>query len=168
MDKQNGQVTILSSLQVDQKINRISRQILENYHDEKEIVLVGIAKRGYKLAERIDAILTRISENKITLASLSIHKDKPLSEECRLSLDTKHLNGKVVIVVDDVLNSGRTLIYACKYLLDFTPRKMKTVVLVDRKHRKFPVRADFVGLTLSTTLEEHISVDFEKDHVILA
>ena len=167
MGQLNQQVAILSAKQIDQKIKRIAHQILENFHKEAEIVLVGVAKKGTLLASRLTEELNAISEINTILCDIVIDKDQPLSKPCEITINPEELRGKVVILIDDVLNSGRTLIYACRYLLEFEPRKMKTAVLVDRRHRKFPIRADFVGLTLSTTLEEHISVDFEKNQVEL-
>ena len=156
---------ILSTIQVEQKIHRIAHQILEKNYDEKEIVLIGIANRGYLLAEKIYATLLNITKIKVTLHKLKLHKDKPLDNDVDFSADLDYLNNKSIILIDDVLNSGRTLIYAARYILDSDIKYLTTVVLVDRKHRKFPIKANFVGLTLSTTLQEHISVDFEKSGI---
>jgi len=156
---------ILSTIQVEQKIQRIAHQILEKNYDEKEIVLIGIANRGYLLAEKINAALQNITKIKVTLHKLKLHKDKPLDNDVDFSEDLDYLNNKSIILIDDVLNSGRTLIYATRYILDSDIKYLTTVVLVDRKHRKFPIKANFVGLTLSTTLQEHISVDFEKSGI---
>ena len=154
---------ILSPLQVKQKIERIAHEIWENDFDEKEIVLVGIANRGYQVAEKISAVLKNISPFQVELLKIELHKDLPLENDIVLSAPLDSLNGKTIVLIDDVLNSGRTLIYAARYLLTVPIKKLNTVVLVDRRHRKFPIKADFVGLTLSTTLKEHISVEFEKD-----
>ena len=161
----NIKTLILSAKQVEQKIQRIAHQILEKNYDEKEIVLIGIANRGYLLAEKINAALQNITKIKVTLHKLKLHKDKPLDNDVDFSTDLDYLNNKSIILIDDVLNSGRTLIYATRYILDSDIKYLTTVVLVDRKHRKFPIKANFVGLTLSTTLQEHISVDFEKSGI---
>ena len=158
----NLKTLILSATQVEQKIQRIAHQILEKNYDEKEIVLIGIANRGYLLAEKINATLQSITEIKVTLHKLKLHKDKPLDNDVDFSADLDYLNNKSIILIDDVLNSGRTLIYATRYILESDIKYLTTVVLVDRKHRKFPIKANFVGLTLSTTLQEHISVDFKE------
>jgi pyrimidine operon attenuation protein/uracil phosphoribosyltransferase len=158
----NVKTLILSATQVEQKTQRIAHQILEKNYDEKEIVLIGIANRGYLLAEKINAILQNITEIKVTLHKLKLHKDKPLDNDVDFSTDLDYLNNKSIILIDDVLNSGRTLIYATRYILESKLKYLTTVVLVDRKHRKFPIKANFVGLTLSTTLQEHISVDFKE------
>ena len=93
-------------------------------------------------------------------------KKKPLNSGLNSEIESKKLKNKAVILVDDVLNSGKTLVYATKFLLDFEVKNLQTVCLIDRKHRKFPIRADFVGLTLSTTLQEHITVEFGKDDIV--
>ena len=103
-----------------------------------------------------------ISNGKITLTKLEISKDDPLSEEIAFDMEISDLEGRPVLLVDDVLNSGRTLIYAATLLLKANLKRLATAVLVDRRHRKYPIRADFVGLALSTTIEETIKVDFEK------
>jgi pyrimidine operon attenuation protein / uracil phosphoribosyltransferase len=162
---ENVKTLILSAIQVEQKIQRIAHQILEKNYDEKEIILIGIANRGYLLAEKINAALQTITEIKVTLHKLKLHKDKPLDNDIDFSTDLDYLNNKSIILIDDVLNSGRTLIYATRYILESKLKYLTTVVLVDRKHRKFPIKANFVGLTLSTTLQEHISVDFKEDGI---
>ena len=158
----NVKTLILSATQVEQKTQRIAHQILEKNYDETEIVLIGIANRGYLLAEKINTILQSITEITVTLHKIKLHKDKPLSNDVEFSTDLDYLNNKSIILIDDVLNSGRTLIYATRYILESDIKYLTTVVLVDRKHRKFPIKANFVGLTLSTTLQEHISVDFKE------
>lgn len=157
---------ILNHDEITKKINRIAFQIYEDNYAEKEIVLVGIASKGYLLANKIAAQLTKISSIKIINASLTINKDEPLSEEIQLSILPKELKNKVVILVDDVLNSGKTLIYGVKYLLNFDMKRMSTVVLVDRNNKRYPIGTHYVGLSLSTTLKNHISVDFTNGKMV--
>jgi len=156
---------ILNNEQVSQKINRISYQIFEDNHTEKEIIIVGIAKKGYLFAQKLVEQLNKIATIKITLAKLTIDKDTPTQNQAELSIDTLLLNDKVVIIADDVLNTGKALIYGVKYLLDFPIKKMSTVVLVDRNHKKYPIGTHYVGLSLSTTLQNHISVEFKGDKI---
>ncbi len=156
-------VTVLNSDQVDQKTERLAHQIYEHFHLEDEVILVGIANKGFQFAENLHTHLSRISDNTITLASMTLDKEHPFQKDCTFSIEADSMLGKTIVLVDDVLNSGKTLIYACKHILEHQPKKISTVVLVDRRHRKFPIRADYVGLTLSTTLEEHITVDFEQN-----
>ncbi|MFT4753468.1 MAG: pyrimidine operon attenuation protein/uracil phosphoribosyltransferase [Salibacteraceae bacterium] len=162
MTTSETRTVILDHKQVSQKITRIAHEIIENNFVEKSLVIMGIKSEGFVLAERLVKILTQISDMDIVLHEVSIDKKKPLSSGLVSSIEENELNNKAVILVDDVLNSGKTLVYATKFLLDHKIKRLQTVCLVDRKHRKFPIRADFVGLTLSTTLQEHITVEFGK------
>jgi pyrimidine operon attenuation protein/uracil phosphoribosyltransferase len=153
---------ILNSNQIRQKIDRIAYQIYENNFREKEIIIEGIASRGYLLAQRLAEKLGEITKIKITLAEITVNKENPLEEEVKLSIKPQKFSGKVVIVVDDVLNSGKTLIYGLTPFLMLPVKRLTTVVLVDRNHNRFPIKADFVGVSLATTLQEHISVELTK------
>jgi len=152
---------ILDHSQIVQKLKRMAFEIYEFNHTEKEVVFVAVERKGLKLAERIIPLLSEVADFKITLLSLKIDKKDPLKTP-ELNGDGKQLAGKSVVILDDVLNSGRTLMYAACHVVQWKVAKLRTVVLVDRKHRKFPIKADFVGLTLSTTLQDHIEVVFEK------
>ncbi len=152
------QIAILSSLQVEQKLQRIARELIELHYDKEEIVIIGISDRGVKIAKKIQCILNQISKLKLSFLTLTLNKDNPNAHTIKLSGDKAKLTNKAVILIDDVLNSGKTLIHATSFLLEEDILQLNTVVLVDRRHRLFPIRADFVGLTLSTTLKEHISV----------
>lgn len=157
---------VLNEKQIHQKIQRIAHEIYENHYKEKELVIVGIKDSGLIMAERLTKLIEEISEIKVSLHSIELHKDKPIENPIVFSGDQNSLKNKAVIIVDDVLNSGRTLIHVVKYLLDKPVKSLKTVVLVDRFHRKFPVRADIVGMTLSTNIKEHVSVDFKKPEAV--
>jgi len=156
---------ILNSQQIHQKINRISYQIYEDNYTEDEIIVVGIANKGYLLATKIVKQLNKIASCKITLAKLTINKDNPIENNGQLDISSEQLNDKVVILVDDVLNTGKALIYGVKYLLDFPIKKISTAVLVDRNHKKYPIGTHYVGLSLSTTLQNHISLEFNKSEI---
>ncbi len=153
---------ILNSLQIEQKVNRIAYEIYENNYDEKEIIIAGISTNGYLLAKRIASFLAEISKIKIILIEIKINKENPVEEEIKISLSQKELNNKVIVLVDDVLNSGKTLIFGAKPFLESSVKRLTTAVLVNRGHHRYPIRADFVGLSLSTTLQEHISVELTK------
>ena len=153
---------VLNPDQIEQKVNRLAYQIYENNCNEKEIVIAGIKGRGFLFAKWITRILDDISSIKVRVGEVSINKAEPLSEPIKFSIKEKDLKDKVVIVVDDVVNSGRTLIYGVNYFLKFPVKKLRTMVMVDRSHNTFPVRADFVGISLSTTLQEHVSVELSK------
>jgi len=161
----NNKTLILNNKQVCQKIDRISYQIFEDNYSEKEIIVVGIANKGYLFAKRIADQLNKITSIDITLAKLTLNKEEPITANSKLDIDTELLNNKVIILVDDVLNSGKALIYGVKYLLDFPIKKMSTVVLVDRNHKRYPIGTHYVGLSLSTTLQNHISVEFKGSNI---
>ncbi len=157
-----SKVKILSTLQIRQKLNRLAFEVYENNFSEKELLVVGIDGNGYKVAQQLGDKLKEISPLKITLGKIKLNKDKPWEGEPKTDFEDKAFVNKTIILVDDVLNSGKTLMYAVKLFLDKPVKKINTVVLVDRSHTRFPVKADYVGLTLSTTLQEHIEADFSK------
>lgn len=139
-------------------MNRLAWQVYEMCSDEREIVIAGIAENGFRLAKQIAVILSGISPIKTQVIEIRINKEQPL-ETPQVSVELKSLEGKTVIVVDDVSNSGRTLMYGVKYFLEFPVRAIHTLVLVDRDHNRYPIKANFVGLSLATTLQEHITVE---------
>ena len=150
---------VLNETQVEQKINRIAYQLYEDNADEKSLVIAGVAPNGFRIANKIAAALKKLSPMKVEILEVVIEKDKPLSKEIKLSMDPENLKGKVIILVDDVFNSGRTMIYALRPFLSVEAKKIRTVVLVDRSHKQFPIAADYVGISLATTMQEHISVE---------
>lgn len=156
------QTLILTSKQIQQKINRIAYEIYENNYNEKEIIIAGIADNGYFLAKRIADVLKKIADIEIKLISIKIDKQNPLSEDIKIDLSEKELKNKVIVLVDDVLNSGKTLMFGAKPFLTTPVKRLITAVLVDRGHNRYPIKADFVGLSLSTTLREHITVEIDK------
>ncbi len=156
------QTIVLRHEQIAQKINRIAHELYENFFEADKVILLGVAGQGYLLAERLAARLAHISSLQWELGKITLHKDNPLEREVQLSIPLEALKGQYVVLIDDVLNSGKTLIYAARYVLQAPVKRLSTVCLVDRRHRKFPIRADFVGLTLSTTLQEHIVVQFQS------
>ena len=150
---------ILNSKQIEQKINRIAYEIYENNYDEKDIIIAGIGGNGFLLAKRIVDVLQNISPLQIKLIEIIIDKKNPLSKEIKIELSDEELKNKVIVLVDDVLNSGKTLIFGAKPFLSTPVKRLTTAVLVDRGHNRYPIKADFVGLSLSTTLQEHITVE---------
>ena len=150
---------VLNKTQIEQKINRIAYQIFEDNFEEKEIIIAGIAPNGFVLAKKIARVIEKISSMKVLLLEVALDKDSPLSKEINLSIPADKLKNKVIILVDDVLNSGRTLIYGLSPFLKTAIKKIRTVVLVDRNHKRFPIGADYVGLSLATTMQELISVE---------
>lgn len=156
---------ILNNKQIEQKIKRIAYQIYENNIDEKEIFIAGIAQNGHKLAQRLKKELDTISDLSIVIGKLTLDKKNPL-KTVSCDAETEVYQEKSVILVDDVLNSGSTLIYGTKYFLDVPLKKLQTVVLVDRSHKRFPIKADFKGISLSTSLSETVKVTFSTKNKV--
>jgi pyrimidine operon attenuation protein/uracil phosphoribosyltransferase len=155
-------VEILNTQQIQQKLNRLAYEIYEHTLEEKEIILTGIEGNGYLVAKKLTAILKKIAPYKVTLGKITLDKKNPLAKKPIVDFTEKDYKNKTIFVVDDVLNSGKTLIYAVQLFLTQPIKKLHTVILVDRSHTQYPVKADFVGLSLSTTLQEHIVADFSK------
>jgi pyrimidine operon attenuation protein / uracil phosphoribosyltransferase len=149
-------VLILSEKTAEQKMVRMCYEILENNIDENELIIAGIRESGSVIARNIQRILKEISSFKIELITLNL--DKKMPNEVSLSKPVNPEN-KVVIVVDDVSNSGKTLLYALKPFLNFHPKKIQILVLVERTHKAFPVKPDYTGLSVATTMQEHIHVE---------
>jgi len=151
---------IVTAEKVYQKIKRIAFEIAEDNYDEKEIVIAGICKatEGYAFAALIYNELKQILSANITLTHIELDKNDPGNSAVELNLTEDDIDNKTIILIDDVANTGRTLLYAIKPLLNYSPKKIRNAVLVERKHKLFPVSPDYVGLSLSTTMHEHIKV----------
>lgn len=160
---------ILDHHQINHKIKRIAYQIYESNVDETEIILAGIWKNGFELAVKLKRELEKISEIQVTLCEVHIDKKNPLMG-VETSLAPDAYREKALVLTDDVLHSGTTLIYGVRHFLDVPLKRFKTAVLVNRSHKKYPVKADFKGISLSTSLHETIEVHFsdEGDMVKLA
>lgn len=150
---------LLNASQIRQRIQRLAWQLYEDNSGEQEIVLAGIVQTGHQVALKLAEALREISPLKVTVITVKIDKHRQVAGSVELSVPGEEFKGKVVVLVDDVLNSGKTLLYAMKPFLQIDIRKLRTVVLVDRNHRRFPITADFSGMTLATTLKEHITVE---------
>lgn len=153
---------ILNHQQIEQKINRLAHQIIENTFDEAVIYIGGISGNGLKLAELLRTVLLVHTTQQIIPFHITMNKEEPVNHPITLSIPADHTKDACIILVDDVLNSGKTMQYALGKLLEQPVRMIKTVALVDRKHRRFPIKADFVGISLSTTLKERVEVTFEE------
>jgi len=148
---------ILSTKQIEHKIERMAYQILEANREPKEIIIAGIVANGYAVAERIAHYMRQISDKKIVLCRVEMDKKNPLNP-IHTSIELASLENKSVTIVDDVLHSGTTLIYAVRHFLQVPLQMCTTAVLVDRNHKKFPIKADFKGVSLSTSINENVSV----------
>lgn len=150
---------ILNHQQIEHKIRRIAYQIYETNLNEPEFILAGIQENGYILAEKLYTELSQICDIPIKLCKVKINKNNVL-EPISTSLSKEEYINRSVVLVDDVLSTGTTLIYGVKHFLEVPLKRLKTAVLVDRNHKKYPVKADFKGISLSTSLQEHIEVRF--------
>jgi pyrimidine operon attenuation protein/uracil phosphoribosyltransferase len=149
---------ILGAKEVQNKICRLAFEIYESNFQEKEIALVGIEPNGAVLATLLKNEIERISPLIVRFSTIKLDKDSPLSK-VNISLKVDQVSKTSVILVDDVLNSGRTMFYSFKPFLESELYKVQVAVLVDRAHKKFPISADFVGYSLGTTLQEFVEVN---------
>ena len=154
---------ILTHKEIAHKTKRIAYQIFETFVNEEEVILAGIANNGYLFAQKIAAELALISDLKVTLCEVKINKQNPQSP-VTTSIPSAEYQNKALVLIDDVLSTGTTLIYGVKHFLEVPLSKFKTAVLVDRNHKKYPVKADFKGISLSTSLQEHTQVVFEENN----
>jgi pyrimidine operon attenuation protein/uracil phosphoribosyltransferase len=155
-------IPILNHQQIQQKLDRIAYQILEDNLDETELIIAGILPRGNFLAARLKKILDTIAPFSSRLITIEIEKESS-KLAAKTDTDLSVCENKVVILVDDVLNSGKTLAYGFGVFLDVPLKKLRTVVLVDRNHKNFPVTTDYAGVALSTVLKEHVEVVLNED-----
>lgn len=152
---------ILDKKQIQQKIERMAYEILEDNLNEKEIIMAGIVDKGYTIAKQIKKALESISDIQVTLMKIELDKDST-HLQAMTDIEVAKASNKVVILVDDVLNSGRTLAYGLGVFLDIPLKKLRTLVLIDRSHRIFPVSPDYTGLELATILKEHVEVVLDE------
>lgn len=152
---------ILDNNQIQQKIKRIAFQIYESNSTENKMVIAGIAGNGYQLALKIKEALESIAPIEIILCEVKINKKNPL-RPISTSIPLELMQNLSIVLVDDVLSTGKTLIYGVAHFLQVPLKQLKTAVLINRNHKKYPVKADFKGLSLSTTSQEHISIEIEK------
>src|SRR5690606_29705911 len=152
---------IISHKQVKQKIKRVAIEILEHNFDQKIIYLVGVNNNGFRFAKLIQREMQEHGRAEVRLINVRLNAADPLADPISLSVDPDTLSDRHIVVVDDVANSGRTLFYAMKPLLGILPGKVEAAVLVDRTHKLFPIKVDYVGMSLATTLKQNIQVDLD-------
>tara|TARA_B100000963_G_C22549520_1_gene636086 strand:- start:176 stop:676 length:501 start_codon:yes stop_codon:yes gene_type:complete len=155
---------ILDNKKIKKILTRIAYQIVEINLNESEIFLVGVQKNGFEIAQLINSELEKISKLKTNVVSISIDKKKP-NKKIYSDLNLELISNKNIILVDDVLNTGKTLIHAVKYLLNSTLTKLITVVLIDRNHKIFPIKVDIKGTSISTTIDQRIDVIVENGNL---
>lgn len=156
---------IFNENDVRNKIKRLALQILEDHYNESELHLIGVAPGGNILATALKNSIQKIKPVEVTEHTISLNKKSPLDDKILLSVEAQKLTDKCVILVDDVVNTGKTSFYAMQPLVDVRLKSLKVAVLVDRLHKKFPVHCDYVGNTLSTTMQEHIDVKYQDNRI---
>ncbi len=154
---------ILEHQEIQFKIRRIAYQIYETFSDEDRIVVAGIEGGGSVFAGRLADILEEITQAEIVRAKIFMDKEDPISSPIRTDVTEEVYRNRCVVVVDVVLNSGTTLMYGVAHFLKTPLKKLKTAVLVNRNHKRYPVKADYKGISLSTSLNEHVRVRFRKN-----
>ena len=145
------------------KLKRIALEVAERNFNEKELLLIGIKENGIVIAQIISKLMKDVFTGSISVVALSMNKKKPTTITIEKDID---VDGKTILLIDDVANSGRTMLYALKPLLEKHPKKIQTLALVERTHKTFPVDVDYVGLSISTTLNEHITIEVGEDKVM--
>lgn len=153
---------ILTSAAAVMKLRRIAYEILENNRGETHLILAGIQDSGFVVAQQLKSVLGEISNISTELITISFDKKLPSTIDVSPKLD---FTNKIIIIIDDVTNSGKTLLYALKPFLEYYPRKIQTLVLVERSHKTYPIHPDYVGLTLATTLQDHIYVEVKDNEI---
>ena len=156
---------ILNAKQTHQKIVRIAHEIIEQNYNESTIIIAGVYDRGYTFAKLLETELNKISKIHTELIKITLDKKAPLQSEISLDKEIESIENKVIILTDDVLNTGKTTAYSLKPFLNKKIKKLQTAFIVDRGHKSFPISADYIGYSLSTTLQEHIDVILEGDEM---
>ncbi|MBL0742460.1 phosphoribosyltransferase family protein [Chryseolinea lacunae] len=157
---------ILDARQVQQKIKRMAYEIYEHNFKEKTVVLAGIDGQGYVLAKLLMKHVQEISPLEVKLVKVTLDKLAPLQSEVTLDSELKDLKKKCIILVDDVLNTGRTFAYGMKPFLNIEVKKIETAVLVNRSHTLFPIYPQYTGYELATTIKDHVEVNLLKETAV--
>ena len=155
---------IINDSQIRSKLKRISYQILETNLQNSVLVIAGIESNGYLIAKELKKILNKLSNIEVILCKVKIDKKNP-RKPIETSISKEEYSNKSIVLVDDVLNSGSTLVYAVKHFLEVELAQFKTAVLVNRNHKKFPVKADFKGISLSTSIQSQVIVEFKGSKI---
>jgi pyrimidine operon attenuation protein/uracil phosphoribosyltransferase len=153
---------ILTKEAADKKLRRMALQVAEQNYEEPQLVLIGIRENGIVIARKISAYLQEIYQGEVIVVDLMLNKKRPADITLHPMID---FDGKAILLIDDVANSGSTMLYALKPLLETYPKKIQTLALVERTHKSFPIDVDYVGLSISTTLDEHIYVEVDGEEV---
>jgi len=154
---------ILNAAVAEKKLRRMALEIVERNYNEPQLILIGIKDHGTVIADKIKDYLKPHFKGEVIVIELGIDKKHPAAVTLSTAMD---FNDKIILLIDDVANSGRTMLYALKPLLEQYPKKIQTLALVERTHKTFPLDVDYVGISVSTTLDEHIYVEVENDVII--
>jgi pyrimidine operon attenuation protein/uracil phosphoribosyltransferase len=154
---------IMTAEVANKKLRRMALQVVEQNYNETQLILIGIKASGSVIAAKIGQYLKEVFSGEVIILELSMDKKNPLTISLESDMD---LNDKTIILIDDVANSGRTMLYALKPLLNQLPKKIQTLALVERTHKSFPVDVDYMGFSISTTLDEHIFVEVKDGEVM--
>ncbi|MFM2227133.1 MAG: hypothetical protein RL664_476 [Bacteroidota bacterium] len=150
---------LINAEEIEQKLTRMAYEIAERHYNEKNIVFIGIENNGAAVSKRLFELVKEIVSIPCEISNIQLSKEHPIGT-AKLSTPLA-LKNKCVVLIDDVFNSGQTLMHASSFLVSQEIHRLTTAVLVERKHRRFPIKADFVGLKLSTTLKEHVTVSMD-------
>ena len=153
---------ILEHAEIERKIVRLAYQILEQTTEQKRLFIGGIQGNGFILAKLLQEIIEQHGSCEVLVFEILLNKEEPWSEPIQLSIDDRELKDGYIVLVDDVINSGKTMQYALIKFLQQATHAIKVLTLVDRQHRRFPIKADFVGLSLSTTLKNRVEIDLSS------
>ncbi len=154
---------IMTAEVANKKLRRMALQVAEQNYNETQLILIGIKASGSIIAAKIAQYLKEVFSGEVVVLELNIDKKNPQQVSLNTGID---FNGKNIILIDDVANSGRTMLYALKPLLEQLPAKIQTLALVERTHKSFPVDVDYVGFSVSTTLDENILVEVESGEIM--
>lgn len=155
--------SVLSKESISRKMRRMALEVAEQNINEQEIIIAGIAGNGEVVARCLVKQIKEVSKLSTKVITIILNKKDPLQASFNQKVDFEN---KVIIIVDDVADTGRTMLYALRPFLDFHPKKIQTLVLVERSHKLFPVQTDYTGLSIATTLQEHISVETSGDELL--
>lgn len=160
----SNSLNILNHQDILIKIERLSCQIVENNLEASHLHIIGVKDRGLFLAEMIHSHISKFSDVPTTLSFVSVNKENALAHEIVFELSLNSFAGQYIILVDDVLNSGRVMSAIFSKLIEAKPEKIQIAVLANRNHRSFPIHADIVGIDLATTLKEHIHFHVDENN----
>ena len=162
MSSVHTKTEILDAEAVRRKIRRMALQVAEQNAGEKEVIIAGIVGNGETVAQCIADELKKISSFKTTVVTIQLNKRALGEVTLQPSLD---IDQQIIIIADDVANTGKTMFYALKPFLNASPKKIQTLALVERSHKLFPIQTDYTGLSIATTLQEHITVETEGSNI---